>query len=102
MARKPKCKHREHNWQPMKRGARREQCTKCNDVFPCRHNCEHLDCCAATERPMPEWCHDHEQAREAMLAELAIIAPSVLPKPRAKRAKAVPVPTFNSEIEKAA
>jgi hypothetical protein len=91
MARKPKCKHREHDWQPMKRGGAREQCTKCQDVFPCRHACEHLDCCAATGREMPEWCCDPVQAREAMLAELAIIAPTVfaaIQKPkRVKRAK---------------
>ena len=100
MARKPKCKHREHDWQPMKRGAAREQCTKCKDVFPCRHACEHYDCCAATGRPMPAFCSDPERTRDAMLAELAIIAPSVLPKPRAKRTKSVPTP--EPAIEEAA
>jgi hypothetical protein len=90
---KPKCNIREHNWQPMKRGGAHEQCTKCQDVFPCRHACEHLDCCAATNRPMPEWCGDPDNARAAMLAELAIIAPTVfaaIQKPkRAKRVKPV-------------
>jgi len=74
--RSPKCNIRDHNWQPMKRGGAHEQCTKCQDIFPCRHACEHLDCIAATGREMPEWVNG-EQAREAMLAELAIIAPTV-------------------------
>ena len=73
----PLCSKRQHDWQPMRRGAR-EQCTKCADVFPCRHACEHLDCIVATSREMPDWVADAEQAREAMLAELAIIAPTTV------------------------
>lgn len=75
--RKPRCSIREHNWKPMKRGGAHEQCTKCGDVFPCRHDCEHLDCVVATGRAIPECWANPEQARENMLEELAIIAPTV-------------------------
>lgn len=99
--RKPRCKYREHDWQPTKRGAHREQCTKCGDVFPCRTSCEHYDCCAARGDAMPASCHDPDQTRETMLAELAIIAPSVLGatamRKLAQRSKAtvvVPPPGF--------
>ena len=75
----PRCSKSQHDWQPMKRrGSTREQCTKCADVFPCRHACEHLDCIAATGRGMPDWVADAEQAREALLAELVIIAPTTV------------------------
>jgi len=89
----PRCKHREHDWKPTKRrGPCREKCTKCNDVFPCRHDCEHLDCIAATGRPLTQFFLDTlvnpETAIEAMLDELAIIAPQVYllsQKPKRKR-----------------
>ena len=31
-------------WSAMSRGSRREQCSGCKDVFPCRSGCDHLDC----------------------------------------------------------
>lgn len=33
------------------RGGRRLRCTgaACTEVFPCRHECQHLDCAAARE-----------------------------------------------------
>jgi hypothetical protein len=61
----------------MKRGGAHEQCTKCGDVFPCRNECSHLDCIVATGRELPGWCGDPDQTREAIMAELAIIAPTV-------------------------
>lgn len=61
----------------MKRGGAHEQCTKCSDVFPCRRDCTHLDCIVATGREIPESLANPDQAREAMIAELAIIAPTV-------------------------
>lgn len=77
----------------MKRGGAHEQCTKCGDVFPCRHECEHLDCIAATGRPLTEYFKnvlaDPEAALDAMREELAIIAPTVyaaIGKPKRKRA----------------
>lgn len=90
--RKPRCSKREHDWKPMKRGGAHEQCTKCQDVFPCRSACEHLDCIAATGRPLTQYFKDvlvdPEAALEAMRAELAIIAPTVyaaIGKPKRKR-----------------
>lgn len=86
-----RCAKRAHDWKPMKRGGAHEQCTKCHDVFPCRSECEHLDCIVATGREIPECWGNPEEAREAMLAELAIIAPTVFyaaiakPKPKPKR-----------------
>lgn len=88
--RKPRCAKNDHNWKPMKRGGAHEQCTKCGDVFPCRSACEHLDCIVATGRPIPDYYADPEKAREGMLAELAIIAPTVyaaIGKPKRKRTK---------------
>lgn len=92
----PRCSKREHNWKPMKRGGAHEQCTKCGDVFPCRHACEHLDCIAATGRPLTEYFQntlvDPEAALDAMREELAIIAPTVfmaMDKPKRKRVKHV-------------
>lgn len=34
----------ETRWEPLRRGSRREKCVKCRTVFPCKHDCEHLDC----------------------------------------------------------
>lgn len=31
-------------WVAMSRGSRREQCSGCKDVYPCRSKCDHLDC----------------------------------------------------------
>jgi hypothetical protein len=91
----PRCSHREHDWKPVKRrGPCREKCTKCGDVFPCRHDCEHLDCVVATGRAIPDCWANPEQARANMLEELAIIAPQVYllaQKPKRKRvARALP------------
>ena len=72
-----RCAKSEHNWKPMKRGGAHEQCTKCHDVFPCRNDCRHLDCIVATGREIPASCVNPEQMRGALLAELAIIAPTV-------------------------
>lgn len=85
-----RCSPRDHNWKPMKRGGAHEQCTKCLDVFPCRSACEHLDCIVATGREIPEYWANPEQARENMLHELSIIAPTVyaaIGKPKRKRVK---------------
>lgn len=94
--RQPRCSLRKHDWKPMKRGGAHEQCTKCNDIFPCRHACEHLDCIVATGRPLTQYyldvLLDPAQAVEAMLAELAIIAPTVfaaIGKTKKKRTKRV-------------
>lgn len=87
-----RCAKRDHNWKPMKRGGAHEQCTKCHDVFPCRSACDHLDCIVATGRELPSLCANPEEAREALLAELAIIAPTVyaaIDKPKRKRVKHV-------------
>jgi hypothetical protein len=76
----------------MKRGGAHEQCTKCLDVFPCRHACDHLDCIVATGRALPEYVGNHDQARDALLTELAIIAPTVyaaINKPKRQRAEHV-------------
>lgn len=35
---------RDTSWEPLYAGARRVRCTICQDVFPCRHVCTHLDC----------------------------------------------------------
>jgi hypothetical protein len=87
---KHRCNTRDHVDKPMKRGSARVQCTKCGDVFPCRHDCEHLDCIVATGRELPDWVGDHDKAREALHAELMIIAPTVLTgAPMRKRAKRV-------------
>jgi len=77
----PRCTKNAHDWKPMKRGGAHEQCTKCQDVFPCRHECEHLDCIAATGRPLTPYFQDvlvdPEAALDGMREELAIIAPTV-------------------------
>jgi len=91
----PRCLKNQHDWKPTKRrGPCREKCTKCGDVFPCRHECEHLDCIAALNRPLTEYFQNvlanPDEAREGMLAELAIIAPQVYllsQKPKRKRVK---------------
>jgi hypothetical protein len=85
-----RCAKRDHNWKPMKRGGAHEQCTKCGDVFPCRSACEHLDCIVATGRTLPDYVANHDQARDALLSELEIIAPTVFaavgtPKRKRKR-----------------
>lgn len=74
----------------MKRGGAHEQCTKCKDVFPCRNECEHLDCIVATGREIPDCWANPDQARENMLFELSIIAPTVyaaIGKAKRKRVK---------------
>lgn len=37
-----KCNRRTH-WSLLYRGAR-ERCDECHDLFPCVHECKHLDC----------------------------------------------------------
>lgn len=39
-------------WQTIRGG--RLACSGCRDVFPCRHDCGHVDCAAATGAPLPE------------------------------------------------
>lgn len=39
-------------WKPVRGGARLA-CEGCGDVFPCRHECKHLDCAAAREPLAP-------------------------------------------------
>lgn len=39
----PHCRLGEHDYHPL-RGGKFERCTKCSDVFPCRHECWHADC----------------------------------------------------------
>lgn len=74
--RTPRCSKSEHDWKPVRGGAS-ERCTKCRDVFPCRFDCDHLDCIVATGRPVPDYYANPEQARENMLAELAETSPTV-------------------------
>ncbi len=50
----PKLKCRHHDWKPLKRGSSRERCTKCMDVYPCRHDCAHADCIVDTGRTLPD------------------------------------------------
>lgn len=59
MPRAKQCRLRDHEWELL-RGGRHEQCKKCKTLFPCKHDCEHLDCIAARAEmadgsPMPAW-----------------------------------------------
>lgn len=51
---KQKCRLGQHEDRRMK-GGHHIECTKCGDVFPCRHECSHIDCCLATGRKLPDW-----------------------------------------------
>jgi hypothetical protein len=51
---KLRCKNTEHDDQVL-RGRRRRRCRRCGDVFPCRNECEHVDCILESERELPEW-----------------------------------------------
>jgi hypothetical protein len=73
-----KCRIREHDYQPMKRGSSNEKCTKCGDVFPCRHECDHWDCIAATGRALNDpMLVDSNHARYAIVCELKALAPMI-------------------------
>jgi hypothetical protein len=50
-----KCKPSQHDDAPLGRGSSRVECGKCGDVFPCRHECIHVDCLIATGRTPPDW-----------------------------------------------
>jgi len=54
----PRCAPTKHDDKPVgradKRGVLRVKCATCGDVFPCRGKCEHVDCCEATGRELPE------------------------------------------------
>ena len=67
-----RCNIRKHHDQPLRGGAR-YQCEACQDVFPCRHDCEHLDCIVATGRKLPDTVG--EEARDALTAELTLLYP---------------------------
>jgi hypothetical protein len=41
-----KCRRGQHRDRVV-RGGRRLRCTECGDEFPCRHNCDHVDCAEA-------------------------------------------------------
>ncbi len=49
-----RCKPNDHTDRRM-RGGRRVRCTTCGDAFPCRHDCERVDCILATGRELPDW-----------------------------------------------
>lgn len=49
----PKCPEGRHT-DRLVRGGKRCQCTVCGDSFPCRFECSHYNCMAATGRPLPE------------------------------------------------
>jgi hypothetical protein len=73
---KKRCKKGEH--QPM-RGGKRERCTKCGDVFPCRNECEHIDCILESGRELPDWVTVRDRATnlEASLGGELCSAPPV-------------------------
>ncbi len=58
----PKCNPAEHTDKPMRRGSKHVRCTKCGDIFPCRHACEHLDCMHARGDKLPAWARVSEIA----------------------------------------
>lgn len=49
------CRPSDHQWQPLKRGSSRERCTKCRSVFPCSHDCQHVDCRTERGQALPDW-----------------------------------------------
>lgn len=54
------CSIEEHDWKPMKRGAKREQCSKCKTVYPCRGTCGHLDCIMDRDEELPDWARPEQ------------------------------------------
>lgn len=46
------CRLAEHNWQPH---GTREKCSKCGDIFPCQHDCRHIDCRDRKGKPQEDW-----------------------------------------------
>lgn len=63
-----RCKLGQHKDRPM-RGGNRVECTRCGDVFPCRHPCNHIDCILATGRELPGWVEVDPSDVEAIVAE---------------------------------
>jgi len=64
----PKCRIDEHAYEPI-RGGNHKKCSKCGDIFPCRHDCEHFDCMIETNRPLPDWVTLVENKPEAIEPE---------------------------------
>ncbi|HUE39986.1 MAG TPA: hypothetical protein VMR29_10800 [Candidatus Binatia bacterium] len=52
---KLRCKPGAHVDRPLKRGSVRVKCERCGDVFPCHHDCEHIDCRLVKNQPLPDW-----------------------------------------------
>jgi hypothetical protein len=50
---KPKCPIGQHA-DKLLRGGKRTRCTKCGDVFPCSHACDHFDCRLARGEELPD------------------------------------------------
>lgn len=46
------CRLAEHKWQPY---GTREKCSKCGDIFPCQHDCRHIDCRDKKGIPQEDW-----------------------------------------------
>lgn len=67
---KPKhCSPTEHSDQPLRRGSSRVRCVKCGDIFPCFHNCNHIDCMIEKKLPLPEWVSLAEVQRPDLVSE---------------------------------
>lgn len=46
------CKLWAHDWKPFGEG---EKCSKCGEIFPCAHDCEHMDCREVKGQPQEDW-----------------------------------------------
>lgn len=55
-----RCRRAEHDWHLVRNGLRQE-CKTCKDSFPCRGECDHLDCRdARAEAPTnPKWTENY-------------------------------------------
>lgn len=51
------------------RGGNRVECTRCGDIFPCRHDCNHIDCILATSRTLPDWVTVDPLDADAIVAD---------------------------------
>jgi hypothetical protein len=74
MGRRPRdsfCKIRDHKWERLK-GGKRWSCIVCDDIFPCYHDCAHIDCRAVRGDSIPGVGNESE-ARTAILSELNLI-----------------------------
>lgn len=74
---KKRCPIHQHEDIVLKRGSIRVRCKTCGDIFPCFNNCRHLDCCVASDRPLPDGFTFSDNTREAIKAELAMIYPQI-------------------------